>query len=97
MLELALERHPTTPRFCLARQRDPEILLGRALHYRCAGLQYVTGRYDAAATAEARRHGLRCNLFYADTVDDARAAITAGIDGVLTNDVGVVRSGVERT
>lgn len=94
VLALALDRHPETPRFCLARQRDPEALLARALEFRCAGLQYVTGRFDAAATAEARRHGLRCNLFFADTVDDARAAIAAGIDGVLTNDVGVVRSAV---
>jgi glycerophosphoryl diester phosphodiesterase len=96
VLELALERHPDTPRFCLARQRDPEVLLGHALRYTCAGLQYVSGRYDANATSEARRHGLRCNLFYADTVEDANAAIAAGIDGVLTNDVGIVRAGVER-
>lgn len=97
VLELALERHPDTPRFCLARQRDPDVLLAHALRYRCAGLQYVSGRFDASATDEARRHGLRCNLFYADTVPDARAAIAAGIDGVLTNDVGVVRSGFEAT
>jgi glycerophosphoryl diester phosphodiesterase len=91
VLELALERHPETPRFCLARQRDPDVLLAHALRYRCAGLQFVTGRYDAHATAEARGHGLRCNLFFADTVEDAREAVAAGIDGVLTNDVGVVR------
>jgi len=33
----------------------------------------------------AHRHGLRANVFYADTVEDMKAYIDMGVDGILTN------------
>ncbi len=94
VLEAARALCPEVPRCCLARQREPAALLATALAYGCVGLQYVATNYDADAVGEARRHGLFCNLFYADSVQDALEAIAAGIDGILTNDVGPVRVGV---
>jgi len=94
VLEQARALYPDVRRFCLARQREPAALIATALEYACHGLQFRSTDYDASAVAEARSHGLLCNLFYADTADDASAAIAAGIDGVLTNDIGQVRTTV---
>jgi len=93
VLEVARDLCPEVPRCCLARQREPAALLATALAYGCVGLQYVATNYDADAVAEARAYGLFRNLFYADDARDAIAAIDAGIDGVLTNDIGPVRLG----
>ena len=35
---------------------------------------------------KAHEHGIRCNVFWADTPDEARRYFEMGIDTVLTND-----------
>lgn len=96
VLQAAIRVCPEVPRFCLARQREPSVLLKAALEHGCVGLQFRATSYDAAAVAKAKAHGLKCNLFYADTTEDARAALAAGIDGVLTNDIGYLRWAVSQ-
>lgn len=95
VLEAAIARVPDLPRCCLARQPQPRSLLDHAYRYRCAGVQFVSRALDPTLVEEARDRGLFRNLFYADTPEDAAAAIALGIDGVLTNDVGSVRSRLE--
>lgn len=95
VLEAAIARVPDLPRCCLARQPEPRSLLDHAYRYGCAGVQFVARALDPALVDEARERGLFRNLFYADTPEDAAAALALGIDGVLTNDVGGVRAGLE--
>lgn len=95
ILEAARDRVPDVPRFCLARQRDPQTLIETAVRFGCRGLQFRATAYDAAAVTEANAHNLLCNLFYADTVADARRAVESGIDGLLTNDIGVLKPALD--
>lgn len=92
VLEAALEVCPEVTRCCLARQREPDILLRHALHYRCQGLQYFAKLVTADGVAEAKAHGLFRNVFYADTAEDAARMIDMGLDGILTNDIGEVKT-----
>ena len=43
----------------------------------------------------AHRHGMSCNLFWADDPEEALAYLDQGIDTVLTNAYCVVASAVE--
>lgn len=92
VLEAALEVCPEVTRCCLARQREPDILLRHALRYRCQGLQYFAKLVTPDGVAEAKAHGLFRNVFYADTAEDAAHLIGMGLDGVLTNDVGTLKA-----
>lgn len=42
------------------------------------------------------KHGIRCNVFWADTPDEARRYFEMGIDTVLTNDYLTVYNAVEK-
>lgn len=45
---------------------------------------------------KARANGLICNLFWADTPEEARAYFDIGIDCVLTNNYQPVAAGLSR-
>ncbi len=58
-------------------------------------LQPDRGHMSPEFVAYAHRHGMRANVFYADTIEDMRLYITWGIDGILTNyPERMLRSGV---
>lgn len=39
---------------------------------------------------KAHAHGIRCNVFYADEVEEAKQYLDMGIDTILTNDYNLV-------
>ena len=41
--------------------------------------------FNSESVALAKKHGIRCNVFFADDPDEARAYLDMGIDTVLTN------------
>ena len=61
-------------------------LVERAIAAGADKVQFDASFVDAEAVALAHAHGIRCNLFYADTPDGARAFYDMGCDTVLTNE-----------
>jgi hypothetical protein len=60
-------------------------MVERALRYDCRKIQLFKGKYDDGMIAEAKKHGIICNLFYADDPAEAAERFAAGADTVLTN------------
>lgn len=89
MLEVAVEEFKEIPRCCLADAvKDPELLLSNALKFKCVRLQFRKTNYTKPVVAKALAAGLIPNLFFADSLEDARQAVDYGIVGILTNDIG---------
>lgn len=66
----------TTPR---------DTYIPRSLALGCAIIQPGNHQVDGAFVAEAHRHGLEVNPFYADDEAEMRRLIACGVDGILTN------------
>ncbi len=66
----------TTPR---------DTYIPRSLALGCAIIQPGNQQVDGGFVAEAHRHGLEVNPFYADEEPEMRRLIACGVDGILTN------------
>jgi len=84
VLKAAREIAPAVSRCCLEGHHDGRIV-DAAVEYGCRRLQFHRKHYDQTMAAAARHRGIVCNLFWADTPQDAAAALANGIDAVLTN------------
>jgi predicted amidohydrolase/glycerophosphoryl diester phosphodiesterase len=89
VLEASLKYAPDIERCCLEGQKDRSIIKW-ALKYDCRRVQFGRNSYDEKMIAEAKKHGMKCNLFYADDADEARHALKIGIDSILTNYTNIV-------
>lgn len=92
VLELALQICPDIPRCCLDSYNDPAGMLESAIALRCARVQFRRTNFSDADVRQARGLGLIPNLYYADDPTEAEHAISSGILGLLTNDVGQIGS-----
>ena len=61
-------------------------LVERAIAAGADKVQFQSGFVDAECVRRAHENGIRCNLFYADDPDEARACRAMGIDTILTNE-----------
>ena len=95
VLRTALEIAPDIPRCCAAGGGDPLKIVDRAIRYRCRKLQFFKTACTKEMIDRAHRHGMSCNLFWADDPEEALAYLDQGIDTVLTNAYCVVASAVE--
>jgi len=84
VMEAALALAPDIERCCQAGNKDFTIVKN-ALKYKAQKLQFFVPYFNQALVGEARRHGIRCNFYFADDPDDARELLRTGIDTVLTN------------
>ena len=85
VLEAAIRFAPDVTRSCMAGQNRPDTLIRNAVKFGCRRLQFYSGNVTAAHVEEAHRHDIHCNVFYADTFEEARRLLDMGIDTVLTN------------
>ena len=85
VLEAAIRFAPDITRSCMAEQHDPDALIRNAVKFNCRRLQFYSSNVTAAHVAEAHKHGIHCNVFYADTREEARRMVEMGINTVLTN------------
>jgi glycerophosphoryl diester phosphodiesterase len=42
--------------------------------------------FNQETVDKAHAHGIKCNVFFADEIDEAKKYIEMGIDTILTND-----------
>ncbi len=95
VLTTARGLEPDMPRCCLEGHMNYSIV-EHAVEYGCKKLQFCKGLTTQGMIDRARRSGLICNLFWADTPEEAEAYMKTGIDCVLTNNWQPVRAGLER-
>jgi len=65
---------------------DPMSIVDRAIALGAYKVQLFKPYFNQKAIDKAHAHGIRCNVFYADTPELAREYFSMGIDTVLTND-----------
>ena len=84
VMEAALALAPDIERCSQQGNRDYTIV-ENAIKYKAQRLQFFKPYFTQKLIDEARAHGIRCNIFYADTLREARKFFRMGIDTVLTN------------
>ena len=65
--------------------RDPMSMVDRAIALGVSKVQLYAPYFNADTVKYAHEHGIRCNVFYADRPEDARAYLEMGMDCILTN------------
>jgi len=94
VLHTARAMAPDIARCCLEGHMNFTIV-DHAIEYGCKKLQFCKNLTTQAMIDKAKKNGLICNLFWADTAKEAKAYMDIGIDCVLTNNFAVVKAGLE--
>lgn len=66
--------------------KNPTSIVDRAIALGAYKVQFFKPYISEEAIAKAHRHGILCNVFFADDPQEARQYFKMGIDTVLTND-----------
>ena len=86
ILQWAIRIAPDIERCCLEGDRDEDMtIVDRAIEYGCSRVQFWNPNFNKDLIDRAHDHGIICNLFYADTYEEAERCFNMGIDSVLTN------------
>ena len=64
----------------------PYEIVDRAIAMGAEKVQLFKPYFNKEMIEKAHKHGIRCNVFYADDLDEAREYLDMGVDTVLTND-----------
>lgn len=94
VLMTARELAPDMARCCLEGHMNYSIV-EHALEYGCRKVQFCKGFTTQRMIDKAKANGLVCNLFWADTAEEAKAYFDIGIDCVLTNNFQPVKDGLK--
>lgn len=84
VLRWSLRVAPEIGRCCLEGQRDMTIV-ENAIESRCERVQFRKPYLSRKLIDDAHKSALACNLFYADTPNEAEKQYRLGIDAILTN------------
>lgn len=84
-LALAQRLYPDIHRCCGAGAKPWEIV-ERGIQYGCCKVQLFKPYFNQQMIDKAHANGIRCNVFYADEVEEAKQYLSMGIDTILTND-----------
>ncbi|MBO7214579.1 MAG: hypothetical protein J6V66_03675 [Clostridia bacterium] len=74
---------------------NPMSMIDRALELGAYKVQLFKPYFNQEMVDRAKANGILCNVFYADTVEEAREYLNMGIDCVLTNDYLTIYEGVK--
>ncbi len=66
--------------------KDPMSIVDRAIALGAYKVQLFKPYFNQESIDKAHKHGILCNVFWADDADEARRYFEMGIDTVLTND-----------
>jgi glycerophosphoryl diester phosphodiesterase/predicted amidohydrolase len=64
----------------------PWEIVERAIEMKCEKVQLFKPYFNQETVDKAHAHGIKCNVFFADEIDEAKKYIEMGIDTILTND-----------
>ena len=71
-------------------------IVERAIETDCQMVQFFKPYYSKEMVDKAHAHGLICNVFWSDNVDEARELLEMGMDTILTNDYHLIAEEVKR-
>jgi len=74
----------------------PWDIVDRAIELGCKKVQLFKPYFNQEMIDKAHENGIICNVFYADTVEEARKYLDMGIDTILTNDYNLVSQALEK-
>jgi glycerophosphoryl diester phosphodiesterase len=83
-IELAKRIQPSLE-ICNLSTEPKQSYVSRSLAVGCRILQPGNKQVDSGFVADAHRHGMEVNPFYADDPQEMRRLIECGVDGILTN------------
>ena len=70
---------------CLGGGDDFWGIVDRAIALGAEKVQLVRGSFDKAMVDKAHDHGIRCNVYWSDDIEEARGFLEMGVDTILTN------------
>ena len=97
VLEAAREIAPEVERCALTSETEvvtTDMILSYAQAYGCTRLQSLRVYMTDELISRAHAAGIRCNLFYSDEPEDARAWLAKGVDCILTDNYLAVKQGL---
>lgn len=71
---------------CVGGGNDSDHVVERAIEMGCEKVQFVKGHVTQENVDLAKKHGIRCNIFWSDEPGEAARFLDMGIDVILTND-----------
>lgn len=94
VLSAALEVCPHIPRCYIQTRTDTDMgrIFQTAGNLFCERIQFFKGYYEVSDLRTCLKRGFIPNLYWADEPDEAAMAIENGVLGLLTNDIGPIRS-----
>ena len=85
LLERLQREYPEIQRCCGAG-KEKWAIVERAIKYGCKKVQLFRPYFNEEMVKKAHENGIICNVFYADTPEEAKQYLDMGIDVILTND-----------
>lgn len=76
---------PAIHRTAIQLPRDTVGIFDMARTYGCSGVQFWLDMFDEPLIQKMHDNGIRCNLYYADTLENYDRYFAMGIDTLLTN------------
>jgi len=98
ILEMAKEIAPDIPR-CAGGGPTPETkwdIVDRAIRTDCQMVQFFKPYYSKELVDKAHAHGIICNVFWSDDVNETRELLEMGMDTILTNDYHLIAEEVKK-
>lgn len=89
VLGIAREMAPDIARCCLEAMNF--MTVETAIRYDCQKVQFNKGLTTQAMMDKAHEHGMRCNMFWSNIPEEAKAYFDAGMDCILTDDYAGLR------
>ena len=72
-------------------------IVDRAIEFGCEKVQLFKPYFNKEMIEKARRHDIKCNIFYADDVAEAKEYLNMGIDTILTNDYNLISQIIKKS
>ncbi len=98
MVAKAMAYAPDIP-VCVGFDFHPEdkmAIVNRAIALGAKKIQLFKPHFDENTVKKAHEHGILCNVFWSDDVDEAKAFLDMGIDCILTNDYNLVSQALKK-
>ncbi|MBO7217762.1 MAG: hypothetical protein J6V50_03590 [Clostridia bacterium] len=96
MIKRVKEIAPEIP-VCVGWDKDenPMSMVNRAIALGAEKIQLYKPYFNEETVKKAHENGIKCNVFWADDIDEANRYLDMGIDTILTNDYLAIKNGVK--